>query len=341
MKETTRDFYIYKNKNRKLGGKGDNLFKLGEYFGVKNDIPEIGTYADLQVGSVSYNLFHHIINILSSKYKIKGLPKHLKLKDFWMYFVSGQMIFFEHEGQLLFSQYTPDEYDLYFNPIKVQPIFPNEMGGESQEIDKKTLDYGKGEFVEVLFNPQRKSLLLILSSFLSDLQFTYDEMKYDLIVSRPTIYVNGVSQDDLIADELNKKQEERNLFKILYNQVDTDGEETNNLFSKLTSELNEKVEIVQGQSRVDSVIIPSMDIIENYIYELLGINRNDNKNKKERMVVDEVNVNNETKEFATDTIYSLMKDGFDEINETFGVNITIDDPNKEDEPQIPMEVENE
>ncbi len=85
MKDNTKDLYTYKLKNRTIGGKGENLFKLGEYFGLEESIypdQEIGSESELVIGSVSYNMYHHMINILATKYRIEGLPKHLHPRNF-------------------------------------------------------------------------------------------------------------------------------------------------------------------------------------------------------------------------------------------------------------------
>lgn len=339
MKETTQDLYTYKVINRKIGGKGDNLFKLGEWFGVKDNVINnkgFQTEGDLVIGSLSYNMFHHIVNIFSTKYRIEGLPSHLKVKDFWKYFISGQMIFFKKEIEkggkkvLMFSQYSPIEYDIFFNPIKVAPIVPNETGENVPIEFVKELDYTKNEFVEVLFNPQRKSLILMIGRLLSDLQFFYDEMKYENVITRPFIFLNGLSQDDLTAEKLNELISNRQFFKLLTQQYDTSNdEEMNKLHSALTNELNQKLEVLQGKSRMQDIIVPSIDIITNYLFEILSLNRNDNKDKKERMIVDEVNINNETKRFATTTIIDMMQESFDEINSVFGEKLRVIDTEQE------------
>lgn len=331
MENTTKDLYTYKVINRQIGGFKDNLFKLGEFFGLEDNSSSNGftSEGELNVGSISYNMYHHIINILSTKYRIEGLPKHLKIRDFWKYFISGKMIFFMHNDKLMFSQYSADDYDVFYNPIKVTPIFPNETGQEGTIEGVEQLDYETGGFVEVLFNPQRKSLIMIIGRLLSDLQFYYDELKYDTEITRPFMFINGVSQDDLNAANLNSIIHKREFFKLLSEQDTGEENELNRLQSKLTSELNEKMEILQGKARIQDIIIPAMDIISNYLFEFLSLNRNDNKDKKERMLVDEININNESKRFATTTLYDDMKLSFDEINETFGSSIRIIDTEQE------------
>ena len=58
---------------------------------------------------------------------------------------------------------------------------------------------------------------------------------------------------------------------------------------------------------------------------ILGLNNNDSNNlKKERLIVDEVNANNQEIEMYLDTDYKNRKKACDEINNKFGLNITVE-----------------
>lgn len=63
--------------------------------------------------------------------------------------------------------------------------------------------------------------------------------------------------------------------------------------------------------------------ITNELYTLLGIN-NANTDKKERMLVDEVNVNNVSIMTSLDLAFKTRKDAVKEINKKFGLNISVD-----------------
>lgn len=62
--------------------------------------------------------------------------------------------------------------------------------------------------------------------------------------------------------------------------------------------------------------------LKNELLTYLGINNNNNV-KKERMVVDEVNANNEYTTINLDLMYDLRKKACKEINEKFGLNISV------------------
>ena len=63
--------------------------------------------------------------------------------------------------------------------------------------------------------------------------------------------------------------------------------------------------------------------LKNELLTYLGINNNNNI-KKERMIVDEVNANNEYTAINLDLMYDLRKKACDEINKKFGLNIQVE-----------------
>ena len=84
---------------------------------------------------------------------------------------------------------------------------------------------------------------------------------------------------------------------------------------------------------LDSTLVPFVaDKLQehknNLVCELLtilGLNNNDSNNlKKERLIVDEVNANNQEIEMYLDTDYKNRKKACDEINNKFGLNITVE-----------------
>lgn len=62
---------------------------------------------------------------------------------------------------------------------------------------------------------------------------------------------------------------------------------------------------------------------KNELLTYMGINNNNNI-KKERMIVDEVNANNEYTAINLDLMYDLRKRACDEINKKFGLNIKVE-----------------
>jgi hypothetical protein len=67
----------------------------------------------------------------------------------------------------------------------------------------------------------------------------------------------------------------------------------------------------------------------NELLTILGINNN-NVNKKERLIVDEVNANNDLISINLDLMFDMRKNACDEMNTKFGTNITVEKRSVED-----------
>lgn len=67
----------------------------------------------------------------------------------------------------------------------------------------------------------------------------------------------------------------------------------------------------------------------NKVLTFLGINNN-NVNKKERLIVDEVNANNDFIQVNLDLMFDMRKQFCDEVNQKFGLNISVEKRKVED-----------
>lgn len=63
--------------------------------------------------------------------------------------------------------------------------------------------------------------------------------------------------------------------------------------------------------------------LESYIKEILGVNSNDQQDKKERLLVDEVNANNESIQISIDKRLEQRQKFCDIINKQFGLNVKV------------------
>lgn len=63
--------------------------------------------------------------------------------------------------------------------------------------------------------------------------------------------------------------------------------------------------------------------IESDLLDVLGINNNSNQDKRERLLVDEVNINNGYILNNLDVAYKMRKEACDKINKLFGLNIKV------------------
>jgi hypothetical protein len=97
------------------------------------------------------------------------------------------------------------------------------------------------------------------------------------------------------------------------------------IFGKSTLVNNIKTSDVLDTSSpfiLDKLQQQKMDL-KNELLTYLGINNNNNI-KKERMIVDEVNANNEYTAINLDLMFDLRERACKEINEKFGLNIKVE-----------------
>lgn len=73
---------------------------------------------------------------------------------------------------------------------------------------------------------------------------------------------------------------------------------------------------------------------EEQLRERAGLYTNPNPDKKERMLVDEVNANNEETESAEDICLAMRKQFCEDINEAFGMDVSVEPRNKRKDGEI-------
>ena len=144
-----------------------------------------------------------------------------------------------------------------------------------------------------------------------------------------------ITYAERIADTLRTIDMQRKKFKRSY--VITCQEEVVNTVRKFFKEQDDNEDFIIGTGvfPVDKVdVIPltvtadevkaMTDLQEWYIEqfkEMCGLNSNPNADKKERLLVDEVNVNNENTEFNIDTTVEYINEQLELVNSEFGLNI--------------------
>lgn len=74
--------------------------------------------------------------------------------------------------------------------------------------------------------------------------------------------------------------------------------------------------------------------IDNSIRTMLGINNNSTSGKRERLIVDEINVNNDYTDINIDMRLHERQLFCDRVNELFGLNISVDKRFKQDEQEV-------
>lgn len=236
-----------------------------------------------------------------SLFEYEGLPDHIDPRYIEKtLFYHGNGVWFEHES-----------YGLLFQPANLQ--------GENIwdrpttfQIQRRNLSYtgtleGENPDGIVMYNnPIAKPTVEILSLY-----------AYRLTQVERTIDVNIHNQKTPVIIEVEPNK--RLSLKNLMNEVD----EFNPVIHISNDMFTEGVRVhdIRSDFIADKLMEYKHDL-ENDIYTMLGVG-NANTDKKERMIVDEVNANNDQIEISIQNYLEERQLALDKVNEKFGTNISV------------------
>lgn len=245
--------------------------------------------------------FYRLMLIARSVFEWKGLPNHIKEEWIERYlFAEGKCVFFEDPIKgLMVARVTPNgainEYD---EPSTVRP-------------------YATGYTGEDLING--KECIVIKNN---------DEM----IPTSPTIqlYSMKLANIDRTIDVNVQAQKMPIIIKCSEKQKVS--------LKRVISQRNDNEPVIFGDKNLDTEGIEVLNtgaplvfkdlqlhkhMIWNEVMSYLGLN-NANQDKKERLVTDEVEANNEQIEASFNTMLRARQTAAKQINELFGTNITVE-----------------
>lgn len=280
------------------------------------------------------NWLCYLMDIALDRYQFEGLPDTVNervIKEALLWYAG--VTFFEKDGGLLALPSTPTtDYNIYgdagyafvfgrngFNE-KIKLKIPN---GYNTVTTKGISGQSMGTTGEGVYVRENK--------------MRYPFMNY------------VITYAERIADTLRTIDMQRKKFKRSY--VVTAQEEVVNTVRKFFKEQDDNEDFIIGTGvfPVDKVdVIPltvtesevkaMTDLQEWYIEqfkEMCGLNSNPNADKKERLLVDEVNVNNENTEFNIDTTVDYINEQLELVNSEFGVNIKCKKTKENSDVQLP------
>lgn len=275
------------------------------------------------------NAFARLVKKGLARYNFEGLPDTVServLKQSLLY--HGSVCFFEKEGSVLALPACPtSDLTLYgdfkscfcygrngYN-IRVPLYVP---GAEEAPVLNKGVINGtpepKGVFVrenEIVF--PFVNYCIAYAEKISDTMRTLDVTRTNM--KKPFIVV----AEEQIVPTVKKYFEQRddNMEYIV----------SSGIFPA------DKVNILGFESNGEN-LKAATDLIEWYMNDfdaLCGYYSNANSDKKERLLVDEVNANNESTESFIDSTVRFLQQGLDDVNKYLGTNITVIKSEKEDE----------
>lgn len=243
-------------------------------------------------------LYNRFLNLALNRFKWSNLPNGVTSRKIEEFLVQhGQVMFFKENGVfIVLPSYGVGRYDIYNEPISYNVIGNNY---------NRTIDRDDGVIIRNNATASNDFDDLVL--FAERINEVEQTMDINLNAQKTPFVV--------LCDE-----KERLTFKNIMNQVH---KFKYAIFGSKKLSLN-SIDVLQTKS--DFLLDKLQDHKNSLMNELLtflGINNN-NTDKKERLLVDEVNANNEFILVNIEHMYEERKLACELINEKFGLNITVE-----------------
>lgn len=256
-------------------------------------------------------LFQKVLSV----YKFEGLPEHWA-KNYFLYvlFGHGHLAVINTDKYGVIPQICGFAgYNVFYQPTKAIIGNPLLAGIRELEIGTQT------EIIKL--QPDYSGIMDIVTTYADLMGLCLETVGTNLLNSKLS-YV--FFRENTRAAESFKKLYDRfasgqPLSVIDKRLKDKNGEPAWQLFTQNV-----------GQNYISNLVLDDMKTIEDRFNTDIGI-PNANTQKRERMLVDEVNVNNVDTQSKVLLWLETMQDGIKKVNEMFGTNISVDYRYKTDE----------
>lgn len=256
-------------------------------------------------------LFQKVLSV----YKFEGLPEYWA-KNYFLYvlFGHGYLAIINTDKYGVIPQMCGlAGYNVFYQPTKAIIENPLLAGIRELEIGTQT------EIIKL--QPDYSGIMDIVTTYADLMGLCLETVGTNLLNSKLS-YV--------FFRENNRTAES---FKKLYDQF-ASGQPLSVIDKKLKDKNGEPAWQLftqnVGQNYISNLVLDDMKTIEDRFNTDIGI-PNANTQKRERMLVDEVNVNNVDTQSKVLLWLETMQDGIKKVNEMFGTNISVDYRYKTDE----------
>ena len=248
-------------------------------------------------------LLNEFINLAINRFTWENLPHGLTSEQLELLLISrGQLMFFQDDmkGNLILPCYPTTDINVYGLATEYRVNAENGKYDETVNIDDGVII--KNNPLAVADMPT----LEIFAKRIDDVEMTQDVNLFQQCMPKL-----------ILADEDSKLTAKNIVDKIRKFKFVIFGKKSlvNNIS---TSDVLD----TSSPYIIDKLQQQKFDL-KNELLTYLGINNNNNI-KKERMIVDEVNANNEYTSINLDLMFDLRKKACDEINSKFGFNIKVE-----------------
>ena len=275
---------------------------------------------------IEYQLFVFFLEVSNTQFKWEGLPKEIKPYNLEKILnLYGQCVFFKYgEDYLVCSCANTSLLNIYGEPVQVLPVALNGMTFDqvnvSSVVEKGTLQVKNG--VRIRNNLTCTPTYFMLKPFIEKLCFIWESMGINAGLSRVKYLLHAnKSLASGIKSEIKKLVGGSECIPVV----------------------NEKVNMMKEIEKLDfnipyepSKYWEDFDKTFQFTLQLCGITTNVSSGKKERLIVSEVESNDELTTLAEDTRLEFRKQGCEEIKELFDLDISVENKVEEVKPTQPQ-----
>ena len=277
---------------------------------------------------IEFQMFVLFMGIFNTQFKWTGLPKEIKaynLEKILNFY--GQAVFFKYgDDYLVCSCANTSLLNIYGEPVEVLPIALNGITFErvnvsnSIDSDKKVV---LKNAVRIRNNLTCTPTYFLIKPFIEKLCFIWESMGINAGLSRVKYLLHANKQ---LASAMKTE-----LKKLVGG-------------SECIPVVNEKVNVMKEIEKLDFNIPyepdqywEDFDKTFHFICEMGGITTNISNGKKERLIVSEVESNDELTTLCEDTRLEFRKEGCEEIKEVFGLSLSVENKVQEVKPTSPVD----
>lgn len=281
-----------------------------------------------QMKKIEYQMFVFFMEIANTQFKWEGLPKEIKAHNLEKILnLYGQGVFFKYgDDYLVCTCANTSLLNIYGEPVKVLPIALNGISFDQVNVSSSISADKKVEpknAVRIRNNMTCTPTYFMLKPFIEKLCFIWESMGINAGLSRVKYLLHANKN---LAGAMKTE-----LKKIVGG-------------SDCIPVVNEKVNIMKEIEKLDFNIPyqPSdywedFDKTFQFALQMCGITTNVSNGKKERLIVSEVESNDELTTLAEDTRLEFRKQGCEEIKELFGLDISVDNKVEDVKPTQPQD----
>lgn len=271
------------------------------------------------MNQIKLQMFFLFMSIAIHRYDWKGLPKELpswcleKVVNLY-----GQGVIFEVGGQYLCtSAVNSSLLNIYGEPCEVEPVaingmsFPNVFVKDYTDINNDNMTLVKQNGVLIKNNIFSIPTYALLKPYIEKLCFIWESAGINAGLSRIVALIHcNKDISGVVKSEIGR------IMGGSKNGLAVINEKTNILDQ--IEKVDLKVEYTPDRYWLD------FDNTFNKICELIGVTTDMNKAKKERVVVAQVESNDELTTIIEDTFLEYRKIGCKEMSSVFGLSVSVD-----------------